>query len=384
MPGAVCTRSASAVSCMIGELPSGATFRLTVQVTTQSAGSLFASANVSTVGDGDFTNNNTNATAWIQAERDIELKAGPSSVDLAVGAVYEVPYTLRSRGPLPTANVALTLSLPSSAVLVDAIDAGGAACTSTDLTMWRCELGSVAAGATRVVRLRIHGTRPVTGDLVAVAMTADDGYTGNNNAIVQLRIDHLVDVSVSMASGGSGLEDTAFAGQVSLRSNGRQSAIGAVLIIDLHAAGMLRSVAIHNGAACALLTAQQARCALPTLPRNAQVFVDYSAEFAEPGDYEVSFKVSTPGDSAPDNDFLDRAILVRPYNDIAVTGSLGMASLFGGQLREKTFTVTTDRRPLASARFVASHSLPGLSVEAISASTGDCQVDAVAGGICEL
>ena len=300
-----------------------------------------------------------------------------------------MPYTLRSRGSLPTGDVALTISIPSSALAIDSIDAGGASCTSTDSMIWRCALGSLAPGTSRVVRLRVHGTGPVTGDLIAVAVAADDGYAANNNAVVQLRIDHLVDLAVTMASGGAGLEDSGFDGQVALRSNGRQPASGATLDIDLNAAGTLRSAAIHNGAACTLLSAQRARCALPAMARNAQLYVNYSAEFAEPGNYDVTFTVAAPGDTAPDNDTLSRVVLVRPYIDIAVAGNLEMASLFGGQTREKTFTVTTDRRALASARFVAGHVLPGLSVQRHQRQRGPIRPAIAAwtptlGGICDF
>ena len=381
MPGGVCTANASSVSCVIAELPAGTTRRLTVRATTQAAGSLFAGANVSAVGDGDFSNNNANTTAWVQAERDVEITAGAATASLGVGAVYEVPYTVRSRGPLPTGDVTLTISIPSSALAVDSIDAGGASCTSTDSMIWRCALGSLAPGASRVVRLRVHGTGPVTGDLIAVAVAADDGYTANNNAVVQLRIDHLVDLAVTMASGGAGLEDLASTARCRCARTGGNRPAGATLDIELHAAGTLRSAAIHNGAACTLLSAQRARCALPAMARNAQLYVNYSAEFAEPGNYDVTFTVAAPGDTAPDNDTLSRVVLVRPYNDIAVAGSLEMASLFGGQTREKTFTVTTDRRALASARFVAGHVLPGLSVQTYPRQRrpirrGNCRVDA--------
>ena len=389
MTGAVCTTNASSVSCVIAEIPAGTTRRLTVRATTQVAGSLFAAANISVVGDGNFANNNASTTAWVQAERDIEISTAAATVSLGVGAIFEVPYTVRSRGPLPTGDVSLTFSLPSRAVLVDSIDAGGAACSSTDSLLWRCTLGTIAPGASRVVRLRAHGVGPVTGDLIAIAVAADDGYTANNNAVVPLRIDHLVDVSVTVGSGGAGLEDTPFEGQVGLRSNGRQPATGATLDIDLHSAGTLRSAAIHNGAACTLLSAQRARCALPVMARNAQAFVNYSAEFAEPGDYDVTFTVAAPGDTAPDNDSLRRAIVVRPYNDIAVAGSLDLEGLFGGQSRDATFIVTTDRRALPSARFLASQVPPGLSVQSIRASVGQtdaglCRVDAELGGICDF
>jgi len=389
MTGAVCTTNASSVSCVIAEIPAGTTRRLTVRATTQVAGSLFAAANISVVGDGNFANNNASTTAWVQADRDVEISTTAATVSLGVGAIFEVPYTVRSRGPLPTGDVSVTFSLPSRAVLVDSIDAGGAACSSTDSLLWRCTLGTIAPGASRVVRLRAHGVGPVTGDLIAIAVAADDGYTANNNAVVPLRIDHLVDVSVTVGSGGAGLEDTPFEGQVGLRSNGRQPATGATLDIDLHSAGTLRSAAIHNGAACTLLSAQRARCALPVMARNAQAFVNYSAEFAEPGDYDVTFTVAAPGDTAPDNDSLRRAIVVRPYNDIAVAGSLDLEGLFGGQSRDATFIVTTDRRALPSARFLASQVPPGLSVQSIRASVGQtdaglCRVDAELGGICDF
>jgi hypothetical protein len=82
-------------------------------------------------------------------------------------------------------------------------------------------------------------------------------------------------------------------------------------------------------------------------------------------------------------------IVVRPYNDIAVAGSLDLEGLFGGQSREATFIVTTDRRELSGARFLASNVLPGLSVQDIRAGVGpaefgSCRVDAELGGICDF
>jgi hypothetical protein len=387
MPGATCTTNASSVSCTIVELPAGATRRLTVQATTQVAGPLFASASVSAVGDGDLTNNNASTTAWVQAERDIELTAGPAVVDLGVGTLYTVPYAVRSRGPLPTGDVTLNISLPATLV-VDSLDAGGIACTQPDATTLRCELGTIAPGATRAVSLRVHGAGPVTGSISAVAEAADDGYLANNVSGVQLRIDHLIDVGVVMASGGSGVEDMPLAGQVSLRSNGRQSATGATLDIALHAAGSLRTVSIHNGAACALLDAQHARCTLPTMARNAQLYVDYTAEFAEPGSYDIAFTTTTPGDTASGNDALTRAVLVRPYYDIGVAGDVDMGELFGGETRVKVFTVTADRRPLATARFLAAHADPAVSVESVSATSagaafGHCRME-IEGGVCDF
>ena len=88
MPGGVCTTNASSVSCVIAEIPAGTTRRLTVRATTQVAGPLFAGANVSAVGDGDFSNNNASTTAWVQAERDVEITAGAATASIWASAPF--------------------------------------------------------------------------------------------------------------------------------------------------------------------------------------------------------------------------------------------------------------------------------------------------------
>jgi hypothetical protein len=384
MAGAACTVSPFAVSCTITEIAPGTTRQLTMFANATQAGPLFASGNVSTFGDGDFSNNSAHTTAWVQAERDVELTAGPQSVDLGVGAVYEVPYTLRSRGPQPVANVTLWITLPPDALEVDSIDAGGATCTQPDAMTFRCDLGALAPSETRDVRLRVHALRTVTATITATAEAGDDGYDSNNFAGIQLRIDNLIDLVVAMASGGSGVEGVAMEGQVVLRSNGRQAVANGTLDIDLHAAGMLRSASIHNGAACEILDGQRARCRLPDMPRNTQLFVDYLAEFPESGSFDITFTAAAAGDTAPDNDSLTRPVLVRPYNDIAVAGVLDLPRLMAGERREQTFTVTAGRRALASARFIANNYLPAISVDSIAASDGVCAVDTAQGGACDF
>ena len=388
MGGASCSANAYSVSCTIVEIPAGSSRRLTVRVKSTSAGPLLASGNVNLSGDGDYANNTANASAWVQAERDVELTTASATVDLGVGSVHEIPYLIRSRGPQPTGDVSLVLSLPSSALVVDSIDAGGAACAQVDPMSWRCDIGALPAGASRSVRLRVHGTRTVNADVHATVEADDDGYTPNNHAAVLLRIDHLVDLAVTMATGGSGVEDAALSGQITLRSFGRNSAVGGIFEIELHPAGRLQSATIHAGAACELPSPTRARCALPVMARNALLFVDYTAVFDEPGTYDVRFAATAPDDSAPENNSMTRAVLVRPHTDIAIAGNIDLPAFLVGQVREKTFTVTTDRRALTSARFVAPHYLPGMRVEAIR-SGGDlgaaiCRVDVDDGGICEI
>jgi hypothetical protein len=383
VPGGVCTVNAGSVQCSIADIPSGSSRRVTVQAVAGTAGPLFASGSVAAEGEGDLTNNNAQADAWVQAERDIEVSGPAGTLDLPVGAAYEIPYVIRSRGSLATGEAELLLTTPG-ALTVDGIDAGGADCSHPSDYVWRCALGSLAPGETRTIRLRVHATAPTTGDVSAVALTTDDGYVANNSAAVQLRIDHLVDLGIALASGGSGVEDLTLEGQVTLGSNGRQAATGATLDILLNPAGRLKGASLLHGADCTLLADNRARCALPSLARGAMLHVDYSAEFDEPGSYDITFTVAAPGDSAPANDSLTRPVLVRPYYDASVSGSLTMDGLFGDQTRVQTFTVRTDRRALATAQFRAAHAAPALRVDAISAAVGECRVDAELGGICDF
>ena len=384
MPGATCAVNGFSVICNIAELAAGAESRLTVLAESSAPGPLLAVASISAAGDGDLTNNSANVRGWVQAERDIELTAGPGSVDLAVGGVYEVPLLVRSRGPRSTGEVTLSVSIPSTAVVVDLVDSEGAPCSQPDGGSFRCRLGIIAPGASHLVRLRVLANRSATVDLNAVAEVADDGYGANNSASVQLRLDNPVDLGLILASGGTGIEDRDIEGQVSLSSSGRQAAVGATLDIELHAAGVLLAASIHHGAACELLSPQRARCALPSLPRGAQIYVDYRARFADPGSYEVKFLLQTPGDTAAGNDALTRPILIRPHNDVAVSGELDLTRLLVGATRESSFVVRTGPRALLSARFVARHVLPGLRVTAIRADAGACLVDTDAGGACDF
>lgn len=381
--GGSCSLNATSVSCTVADVPSGTTRRLTVQASAQNAGPLFASASVNAPGDGDLANNGSNTNAWVQAARDLELTAPVSTLDLAVGVVHEVPYTIRAQGPQAPGDVELLFTVPA-ALAIDGIDAGGATCVNPSAYVWRCALGAMTAGEVRVARLRFHATAPTSGDIAAVAVVADDGYPGNNSSDLRLRIDHLVDLGITLASGGSGLEGLPFEGQVALASNGRQAAVGGSLDITLHAAGRLKSARLHHGQDCALIAVNRARCTLPSLARGAIQYVDYEAEFDEPGDYDVAFAVAAAGDSAPGNDTLNRLVRVRPYVDASVSGSLDMEGLFGGQTRVQTFTVRTGHRALASARFLATQSPPSLSVESITAAIGDCRVDPSLGGVCDF
>jgi len=320
----------------------------------------------------------------VQAERDVEITAGPGTVDLAVGAAYDIPFVVRSLGTQATGEVAVWISMGGSAATLESLDAGSATCVAGEGASWRCELGALAPGESRTVRMRVRTLGVANVDVQAMAEAANDGYGPNNSTGVRLRVDNTVDLGIVLASGGTGVEDAPIDGQVSLRSGGREAARGATLDIEIPSAGTLVWAGIHEEMQCELLDPQHARCALPTLARGDYAYVNYRAVFDEPGNYEAKFTLRTPGDTATANDTLTRPLLVRPFNDIGVTGTVDLTGFIVGGTREVNFEVSTARRALARAQFVAAHARPGVEVTGIRASAGDCQVLADTGGVCDF
>jgi hypothetical protein len=136
-----------------------------------------------------------------------------------------------------------------------------------------------------------------------------------------------------MASGGSGLEDSCSRARcrcVERSAAGQRRRAD----IELHSAGALRSAAftarpLHG----ARRPARPLRAA--SLARNAQPsWIQRGLRGS--GHLRHHVHGPTPGDTAPGNDTLTRAIIVRPFNDIAVSGGLEMGDVYGGQTRTKT------------------------------------------------
>ena len=197
--------------------------------------------------------------------------------------------------------------------------------------------------------LRVHAARPVTAEHQRDGRSRPTTASCTNNfAGVQLRVDNLVDLPVAMASGGVGRRRHADRGPGGAAferppdGDGRHAR---------HRPALRGHVAVGDHpqwrGRATLLDPQRARCALPALARNAQLFVDYRAEFA--GARQLRRHVHGRRRRAtrrPDNDSLTRPVLVRPYNDIAVAGVSRPAAPH--RRRAARADVHRDRRPARS------------------------------------
>jgi len=147
-----------------------------------------------------------------------------------------------------------------------------------------------------------------------------------------------------------------------------------------NAAGLLHSATIQNGAACELTSQQSARCALPTWRANARFFVGLMAEFAEPGKYDVTFAAAAPGDTANDKRHVIRPVIVRPYNDIAVSASRSAAADCRRDEVEEVHPCQPPAR-LSDVALRAASYIPACR-GFDQRHGGPCQVDPSLGGVC--
>ena len=197
---------------------------------------------------------------------------------------------------------------------------------------------------------------------MATADAADDGYAANDSAAVHF-------ASTTRSTSACCSHRAASASKVSYL---RRSVTLLRTAASRRSARRSRSRSatpraccaahIHDGDACELLTPQRARCALPALSRGSNS--TWTTARNSPSRVPtMSGSPCTRPATRPHNDTLTRAILVRPYNDIAVSGDVDLTLLYGrrdprGDLRRD---VPGGARSAVRASW-RRHYLPGMRV----------------------
>src|SRR5262245_17855487 len=162
----------------IGAIPAGA---YTVTEVTQPAGYRNSTPNVSTAsvaGGGSATIN-------FGESRMVDLKLGQTAnrATVRVGGILTLTYRLRNLGTLNATGVLVTAPLPAGFKYVGSEVAGSA---QYDAAGQRITVGTLAAGAEVVVKVRVQSTRAGTNRLraLAQAMEGEDNVRNNTAAVV--------------------------------------------------------------------------------------------------------------------------------------------------------------------------------------------------------
>jgi hypothetical protein len=107
-----------------------------------------------------------------------------SSLNATVGTALVASFAVRATGDDASANVSVTISLPTS-VTLQSVSANGGTCTS-GAGAASCNLGNLAAGDSRQVDLNVTPTQAGALALNLALDSSNDQNTSNNSGIITL------------------------------------------------------------------------------------------------------------------------------------------------------------------------------------------------------
>ncbi len=129
-----------------------------------------------------YINNATCLSAYIPPDASIEV--ANSSLNATVGTALVASFAVRATGDDASANVSVTISLPTS-VTLQSVSANGGTCTS-GAGAASCNLGNLAAGDSRQVDLNVTPTQAGALALNLALDSSNDQNTSNNSGIITL------------------------------------------------------------------------------------------------------------------------------------------------------------------------------------------------------
>ena len=196
-PQGSCESAAGVVTCHLGELTTGGTITLTIDVT----GTLGTSvSNVFTVEssalDLERANNTTAVSHMIRPVVDLDIAvAGPSAAVL-LHEVFPVTIVVSNRGPNDATGIWLTNTLPAGATFVSATGTSGACVIEG--AMVACPVDGVVANGSRSVELQLYaGWGGLNTNSVFVIAAEEEPSLANNVGEATITANLATDLSLT-------------------------------------------------------------------------------------------------------------------------------------------------------------------------------------------
>ena len=373
------------VRCDLADIPAGQTTRIVLHAHGEHRGDRNVYAQVQIANDGDYSNNNAQATVRIISENDFLISASTDSLSFETGTIQQVVYTLRAIGRIPSAGSQLRVWAPWNGRL-DTVVASAGTCTFQGVnTLGLCEFGDLNPGEVRTVTVRFHTTSNGGSTLQGEALYYTDANTvWINNAATQLYSNLPIDVVAStlFASSLEGRPSSGFAG---MESVGLLPAQNVVATLEVPAAVRLTAMSVTNANnwTCTLLTPQRGRCT-GAFAATGGASITYGFVSDVPGNYTANLTISADGDGNAANNTSESILTINPYLDVGITTTETQMQLVAGQNHVVGFTVTTGARPVPGVVVVAGGE-SGYVIASLAATGGACTVDLNTGyGRCDL
>ena len=179
--GATCTHTASAATCDIASLPSGASNVITVTVAAAAAGIASATATAAAADGGvdlNPANNSATASTTVRLVGDLSVTTTDSVDPATTGSAFSYTVTVRNGGPNAGA---VTLTVPVTGATVASTSITTGACTHT-ATQVSCDIGSLASNGTATLTIEVSSATAGAASATATATFAGTDPDATNNA----------------------------------------------------------------------------------------------------------------------------------------------------------------------------------------------------------
>ncbi len=228
-----CGASGQTVTCNLGTLPAGGTALVTItaDVAASTAGTTLkntasASAN-EPIAQPELTSSEASITPVAKA--DLSLTKTASNTNPATDDEVDYTLTARNAGPNDATGVTIQDSLPAGLDFINA----SPGCDNENGTV-KCDVGTIATGATASVTIRTHTTAAVAGmsvgNLATVSGNEQDPTPANNQAAATITVQPLVDLELKkVASNPAPAAGGPVSYSLTLLNNGPSPATGATI-----------------------------------------------------------------------------------------------------------------------------------------------------------
>jgi uncharacterized repeat protein (TIGR01451 family) len=180
----VCSQSGGIVTCGLGEVASDELVTVTIKVKPQGdSRTITNTATVdSTVPDSNVANNTATETTDVQSAADIAVTKTDSPDPVHVGQQLTYTITVKNNGGSNATGVILNDLLPKTAGF-GSVSTSQGSCTRTKTSV-RCNLGSLASGASATVTIIVKPTQrgTITNTASATATRPTDPLSTNNSS----------------------------------------------------------------------------------------------------------------------------------------------------------------------------------------------------------
>ncbi|WP_134765679.1 DUF11 domain-containing protein, partial [Nocardioides sp. 1609] len=377
--GGTCTDASGTVTCLLGDVPNGATRTIEIVTRVRPAFAGSSITNVATVSsdlsDPVAANNTASVSTTVTRAADVRVTKTVSPTSPVAGRDVTYTIAVQNAGPSTANAVNLADTLPTAFLTNPGVTASTTTgtCAIGGRTV-ACELGNVAPGATVTVtvvgRLDPSYTGGAVANTASATTTTPDPTPGNNTSTATFtpataQADLVVDKTTvtNPVVPGRPVEY-----RVTVTNNGPSDAVGVVLA-DAVPSTITGVAATPSQGTCTTTVS----CALGTVPAGstATVTVTGVVVAGAVGTVTNSATVSSgTADPTPGNNTGSTSDTVQPRADVAISKTAGPA-VAGSNV---TYTVTvTNNGPSVARDVVVTDPVPApLTLVSATGSQGTC------------